>query len=132
MYNSNNLCKLTSFANRKAQIACRTPGGALVNSQFSLTFASGASIVGRTDRPFNAFSEDSDGLENPGAGVYTVRAPDLGQAKGQVVVVARGTSSTYCHIRNWTTAGSDMAATLVCFNPGGAPAASSFDLAVTL
>ncbi len=133
-YGGANLCKLAGFSSssRKAQVACRTAGGSFVDSRFSLSFASSGSYLGRTDRPYGAFSEANDGVENPSTGNYSIRVPGLGQDKGQAVVVARGTFSTYCHVSGWNAAGADLDVDIVCFNPGGVAASSSFELAVTL
>src|SRR5690606_30184264 len=99
-----------------------------------LSFSSAGSFLGRGDRRYGEYTGTSDGVANPGPGIYTVRAAELGEARGQVVAVATGTSSTYCHVRNWQPAGGDLAMTVVCFNPGGAAASSAFtlgDLVVT-
>jgi len=127
-------CKLAGFSasNRKAQVACRNAAGSFQDTRFALTFASSGSFVGRTDRPYGAFSEANDGVENPSTGNYSIRVPGLGQDKGQAVAVARGTFSTYCHAAGWNAAGADLDVDIVCFNPGGAAASSSFELAVTL
>jgi len=133
-YGSPALCKLAGFSasNRKAQVACRNAAGSFQDTRFALTFASSGSLVGRTDRPYGAFSEANDGVENPSTGNYSIRVPGLGQDKGQAVAVARGTFSTYCHVAGWNAAGADLDVDIVCFNPGGAAASSSFELAVTL
>lgn len=132
-YGSASQCKLASFSasSRKAQVACRTAGGVSVDTRFALSFNSEGSYLGRGDRRFGEYSSGSDGVSNPAAGVYSVRAGELGQPKGQVVALARGTSSTYCHVRNWQVAGADLDMTVVCFNPGGAAASSAFTLGVT-
>jgi hypothetical protein len=132
-YLSRNLCKLAGFSisGRTAQVACRTPGGSYADSRFALSFASEASFLGRGDRRYGEYRHDSDGVENPSTGVYVVRANELGQDKGQVVALATGTSSTYCHVSGWGSAGADLVMRVGCFNPGGAAASSKFTLGVT-
>ncbi|MBB5870452.1 hypothetical protein F4553_003831 [Allocatelliglobosispora scoriae] len=132
-YGSAALCKLAAFnaSARKAQVACRSAAGSSIDSKFALSFSSEGSFLGRADRRFGDYSNTSDGVANPSTGVYAVRAAELGQPKGQVVALARGTSSTYCHIRGWQATGADLEMTVVCFNPGGAPASSAFTVGVT-
>jgi hypothetical protein len=132
-YGSSSLCKLVSLsvANRKAFVACRTAGGANVDSRFSLTFSSEASFIGRGDRRYGGYDSGGDGVTNPSTGNYSVRAAELGQARGQVAALARGTSSTYCHVKGWGTSGADMTMNIVCFVPGGIAASASFLVGVT-
>ena len=133
-YHNPYLCKLASFtaSTRKAQVACRDAGGFFRDSRFALSFASSGSFLGRTDRHFGDVSETSDGVENPSTGVYAVRVAGLGGDKGQAVAVARGTASTYCHVKSWGSSGADLRVNVVCFNPGGAAASSGFEVAATL
>ena len=132
-YGSAALCKLATFtaSSRKAQVACRSAGGSAIDTKFALSFNSEGSFLGRGDRRFGEYASGGDGISNPSTGVYAVRASEMGQPKGQVVALARGTSSTYCHIRGWQVTGADLEMTVVCFNPGGTPASSSFTAGVT-
>jgi hypothetical protein len=132
-YGSAGLCKLAGFdpATRKAQVTCRTAGGAHVDTRFTLSFSAAGSYLGRSDRQHAEFTADSQGVSSPSVGVYVVRATGLGQAKGQVVALATGANSTYCHVAGWTVVGADLDARVACFDPGGIPASAAFTLGVT-
>jgi hypothetical protein len=132
-YGSRFLCKLASFtvSTRKAVVACRDANGFLADTKFSLSFASESSLLGRGDRRYGEGSSASDGVQNPSSGVYVVRLQQLGADLGQVVAIASGSASTYCHVGSWGSAGADLDVHVNCYNPGGALASSQFLVAAT-
>jgi hypothetical protein len=131
---TNVLCKLESFdpASGTATVACRLPNGSDVDSSFDLTFAAGGSLIGRTDRAYGFSGTSYTGVTNPSTGVYDATFPGMWMAKGQAVGLATGTNSTYCHIGELGPAGPDLNAVVVCFNPGGTVANSTFLAGATL
>ncbi|MCI0690119.1 MAG: hypothetical protein L0Y54_23210, partial [Sporichthyaceae bacterium] len=135
-YATSDRCKVIGYyaPTRLATVACRNHSGSLADTRFSLSFASAASILGRTSGTyFNSWSNNStSGVEHPSTGVYVMRLtgyPD--DPKGHVVADSLLNGSDYCHIVSWTDAGAELQARVACFAPGGAPTDAVFYVAAT-
>jgi hypothetical protein len=136
-YSTNNRCKLHSVDREHADavVACRTPAGADADTLFSISYQNLSNMLGRQDRRFDISGQGLeppiDPVANPATGLYVATLPAMGADQGHVVSLATGTSATYCHIRDWVSNGSDLAASTVCFDTAGAAAASGFLVSAT-
>jgi hypothetical protein len=134
-------CKLaaTPAASGVQAIDCRDATGAFADWPFILTFSSGTSIVGRTDRRYGYVSSaDGHGIVRISPGYYEVEIHGTGNVRhaanasftgGQVVAYATGDSDAYCHIDFWNSSylRPDIAAWVKCWSIStGRPADSAF------
>jgi hypothetical protein len=69
---------------QQAVVACRTATGTSVDTKFSLSFYSEASMIGRTDRRHGESGTGYPGVSNPSTGVYTATFNEMGADKGHV------------------------------------------------
>jgi hypothetical protein len=128
-------CKEAGYlaATRRATVECRTNAGVLADSRFSLSFASNASILGRTSPAFYVGVGVAGGpVSNPSTGVYIYRLLGLpAEARGHVVAQGALSDTTYCHTFSWYVSAAELVAKVVCFAPGGAPSNATFNVAAT-
>jgi hypothetical protein len=115
------------------EVTCLDATGAPFDTKFEITMSAAGSFIGRTDLRFGDYRRASSGVVHNSTGVYTVPADGLGSVpgRGQVTVTAIGTSTSYCHVGNWSTAGLVENMVVRCFNPAGSPVDSDFTLGVT-
>lgn len=112
-------------------ILCTDALGTPFDTQFVLTYAAEASLIGRTDTRFGSYTQSDSGVTQSGTGVYNVPANELGEARGQVVAGAIGTSASYCHVGNWSPSGTTLNMVVRCYAPSGSPTNAGFRLGVT-
>ncbi|MCG8417159.1 MAG: serine protease [Proteobacteria bacterium] len=132
----------------RVYVDCRTPAGALVNTQFVSSYVRNGVPSGAPDEaylwannataasytPSATYQWNSGGglntIQRTGIGAYAVTLPDQAPAPrgGTVQVTGYGDTGDYCKVGNWSPSGTSMRINVRCFDTSGAAVDSRFTL----
>jgi hypothetical protein len=144
-------CKVAGWApdgtRQRVKVRCFGPTGNPADSRFTVSYTNrtgtstrplvyvfasqpaAASYTPPANYQYNSTGAANTITKQAGtAGVYTINAPDVAGATGNVQVTAYGPGSEWCTAWNWANSGTALRIQVRCWSATGAPADSKFTM----